>query len=378
MRISDVRSVVLGDLHFVVLESESQLTGIGQSACWAYPGAVDAVVKAFRPALIGADARNIEHLHRLLTKMGPFRGSILSAAVSAVDIALWDLAGKALNVPTYQLLGGKCRDRVRLYCILTAASTEGLVAEARQAAEAGFTAVKVAPLAGESFDLSQASLVSSVVERVAAVRDAVGQQVDIIVELAARLTPAQALPVIEAVGRLHPLFVEDPIQVDSVQSQAVIASRVNVPMGQGERLDSLQEFRELLERGGAEYIRPDLGAAGGFTRVKKIAALAESYHAIVVTHNYFGPVLTAASATLDVCIPNFLVQEYVMRDESEIHHAFRSHWQREGGFLRTPDVPGIGIDFDETRFDPQDYVGYMGPRLYNVPRREDGSLAPAV
>src|SRR5439155_25851 len=139
--------------------------------------------------------------------------------------------------------------------------------------------------------------------------------VDVIIEMHRKLTPLQALPVSEACGQFRPLFVEDPIQIDSIQSQAEIARRLTVPFANGERLHTIWEFRELLVAGGSQYLRPDVGLAGGLTHVKKIAALAESFHAAVVTHNFLGPVLTAASVHLDVSIPKFVVQEYSKVDE---------------------------------------------------------------
>src|SRR5207253_8935574 len=134
--------------------------------------------------------------------------------------------------------------------------------------------------------------------------------VDIIIELHRKLTPLQALPVIEAIAQFNPLFVEDAIQIDSIVSQAEVARRVSTPMANGELLHTIWEFRELLVHGGSQYVRPDVGLAGGLTHCKKIAALAEAFHAAVVTHNFLGPVLTAASVHLDISIPNFIVQEY--------------------------------------------------------------------
>jgi galactonate dehydratase len=263
MEIAEVQSVVRGDAHFVALRASDGLTGVGQSACWGYPGAVHAVVETFRPYLLGADPGRIEHHWHHLYRMGPFRGSVLTAAVSAVDLALWDLLGKRLGVPVWQLLGGTGAD--------------ALAAEAAAAVADGFTAVKFDPLPGNHGDLSQARLVAETEATTAAVRDTVGPDVDLLIELHRKLTPLQAAAVVPALGRHLPLLVEDPIQIDSVSSQAEVARRApGVPMANGERLHTIWEFKELLAQGGAQYVRPDIGLAGGLSHGRKIAALAEA------------------------------------------------------------------------------------------------------
>src|SRR5206468_4310407 len=210
-----------------------------------------------------------------------------------------------------------------------------------------FTAIKFDPVPRGYQDLTLPGLVSAVVERVAAGRAAVGNDVDIILELHRKLTPLQAIPLAAAVAQFHPLFFEDPIQIDSIASQAEIARRVSIGVAQGERLHTIWEFRELLAQGGTEFVRPDVGLAGGITHCKKIAAIAESYHAALVTHNFLGPVLTAASVHLDVSIPNFVVQEYYAKaDEGPLGEAFPGALKREGGYLPLPEAPGLGVELD--------------------------------
>jgi len=378
VKIEQVRSIVLGDLHFVKIATDSGLVGVGQSACWAYPNAVSSIVDSFRPYLVGQDPMRTEHIWQRLYRMGPFRGSVLMGAVSSIDIALWDIKGKHYRAPVWELLGGRYRDRVRLCLMLSDGSVDELVDGARTALREGFTAIKFFALPAGYQDMSQAALIKTTCEKVNAVRDAVGPEADIILELGRRLTPPQAISLIEALVPVRPLFFEDPIQIDSISSQAEIARRVNAPLAYGERLHSIWEFRELLAQGGTQYVRPDLGLAGGFSQCKKIAAVAESYHAIVATHNYFGPLLTAASIHLDVCSPNVAVQEYLIRDESPIHGAINSTLRREGGFMCVPESPGLGVEFDETHAPPEAYRDYMGGFIYKTPIRLDGSVALSV
>jgi galactonate dehydratase len=377
MRIAEVESLLLGGAHFVRIATDQGQVGLGQSACWAYPDAVHAVIGTFRGYLMGQDPRQIERHWQHLYRMGPFRGSVLSGAVSAVDIALWDIKGQILQAPIWELLGGKYRDRVRLHLLMGGATPDDLRTNARAAADEGFTAIKFDPIPEGFGDMTQDALVRRVVERVAAAREAVKSDVDIILELHRKLTPLQALPVIEAVAQFHPLFVEDPVQIDSIVSQADVARRLSTPIANGERLHTIWEFRELLVYGGSQYVRPDVGLAGGLTHTRKIAAIAESFHSAVVTHNFLGPVLTAAAVHLDTAIPNFVVQEYARTDETSKWSGFSGVLQRQGGYLLPPEAPGLGVRLVDTSVDGS--LHPLGDRaLHDIPLRSDGSVVYAV
>lgn len=376
MRIAAVESLVAGSGQFVLITTDDGLVGLGQSACWGYPGAVQAVIQTFREYLVGQDPMRVEHHWQYLYRMAPFRGSVLGGALSAVDMALWDIKGQKLQVPVWELLGGRCRDRIRLHLLMGGASPQEIAANARAAVAEGFTAIKFDPVPDDAADLTLEGLVAAVSERLAAAREAVGREADVIVELHRKLTPLQAVPVAETIARFHPLFIEDPIQIDSIQSQAEIARRISGALANGERLHTIWEFRELLAHGGSQFVRPDLGLAGGFTHCKKIAAIAESYHAAVVTHNFLGPVITTASVHLDVSIPNFIVQEYHKVDEDEaVVAAFPGALKRQGGYLPVPEAPGLGVRLDRAKLDAASRV-LWDPR--GAPLRADGSVARAV
>jgi galactonate dehydratase len=372
-KIERVESLPIGGGYFVRITTDDGLSGVGQSAAWGYPAAVDQVVQSFTKYLLGQDPMRIEHHWQYLYRMAPFRGNVVSGAVSAVDIALWDIKGQRLQAPIWELLGGRCRDRVRLHLLMGGGTAEDVHARAREAAAEGFSAIKFDPLPSGFQDLSLDGLVATAVEQVAAAREAVGREVDIIVELHRKLTPLQALPLCEALAQFRPLFIEDPIQIDSIQSQAEIARRLTAPIGNGERLASIWEFRELLVAGGPQYVRPDVGLAGGLTHCKKIAAIAESFHAAVVTHNFLGPVLTAASVHLDVSIPNFVVQEYSKIDEQQAA-AFPGAPRRQGGYLPVPEAPGLGLRIDDAK------LAELGRSVAGrqLPLRADGSVAYSV
>jgi galactonate dehydratase len=377
LQIAEVESLLLGGAHFVRITTDQGQIGLGQSACWAYPAAVDGVISTFREYLLGKDPRQIERHWQHLYRMGPFRGSVLSGAISAVDIALWDIKGQILQAPIWELLGGRYRDRVRLHLLMGSGTPDDIATNARKAADEGFTAIKFDPIPAGFGDMTQDALVRSVVANVAAAREVVRSDVDIILELHRRLTPLQALPVIEAVAPFNPLFVEDPVQIDSIVSQSEIARRVSQPIANGERMHSIWEFREMLVHGGSQYVRPDVGLAGGLTHCKKIAAIAESFHSAVVTHNFLGPVLTAAAVHLDTSIPNFVVQEYTLADESPRWSGFEGVLRRQGGYLLPPEVPGLGIKLARASVDAV-LAPLGGQPLHNIPVRQDGSVVYAV
>ena len=374
MKIEAVESFLIDNAYVVRVRTDTGLTGIGQTACWGYPEAVEQIVDTFRGYLVGEDPFRIEHHWQVMYRLKPFRGSALSGAVSAVDIALWDIKGKHLQAPVWELMGGSCRDKIRLHLLMGGGSTPEEVAEnARAAADEGFTAVKFDPLPTGYQDMAHARLMSTARDQLAAAREAVGDDVDIIVELHRKLTPMVAVALAQELVEFRPLFYEDPIQIDSIMSQGEIAQRINLPLANGERMHTIWEFRELLAHGGPQYVRPDLGLAGGLTHCKKIAAIAESYHSAVVTHNYLGPILTAASVHLDTCIPNFVVQEYSKNDEAPEMRVYKSTLRREGGYMPVPEAPGLGVELDEALLagaerQPKN-IGGMPPL------RQDGSVA---
>jgi len=384
MKIERVESILAGNSQIVRIFTDNGLVGVGQSACWGYLEATDAVVKKFADYLVGKDPLDIEHHWQYLYRMGPFRGSVLSGAVSAVDIALWDIKGKQLEAPVWQLLGGKVRNKIRLHLLMggvrpdasdQGTTSQGLMLNSREAVEQGFTAIKTDPLPDGFQSMTLPRLIHDTRENVAAMREGAGMDCDIILEMHRKLTPMVAIALAEQLVEFQPAFYEDPVQIDSIKSQAEVAKRTTLPVANGERMHSIWEFREMFEVGGSQYARPDLGLAGGFTAVKKIAAIAESYHSAVVTHNFLGPVLTAAACGLDTSIPNFLTQEYSKEDEQPFNAMFNSAWQRDGGYIPVPDAVGIGIDLEVEGFQSQTYE----PRnLQVIPMREDGSVGYSV
>lgn len=375
MKIDKIESFLMGNGYVLRIHTDTGISGVGQTACWGYPEAVEKIVNTFEKYLIGQNPLRIEHHWQYLYRMGPFRGTALCGAISAVDIALWDIKGKHFGVPIWELLGGNCRDKIRLHLLGGGNTPETMFDAAKAAVEEGFTALKFDPLVGGFQDMAVDRLVKTARDLVAAAREGGGPDLDLIVEVHRKLTPMNSIVLESALAPFNLYFVEDPIQIDTIKTQAELAKRMTSPVGNGERFTTIWEFRELLEAGGPQYVRPDVGLAGGLTHCKKIAAIAEAYHSAVVTHNFLGPLITAASLHLDTSIPNFITQEYTKADESSDFAVFKVAYQREGGYIPIPEAPGLGIELDdsliaETPYQPMN----TGTTLL----REDGSVAYAV
>lgn len=375
MKIDKIESFLMGNGYVLRIHTDTGISGVGQTACWGYPEAVEKIVNTFEKYLIGQNPLRIEHHWQYLYRMGPFRGTALSGAISAVDIALWDIKGKHFGVPIWELLGGNCRDKIRLHLLGGGNTPETMFDAAKAAVEEGFTALKFDPLVGGFQDMAVDRLVKTARDLVAAAREGGGPDLDLIVEVHRKLTPMNSIVLESALAPFNLYFVEDPIQIDTIKTQAELAKRMTSPVGNGERFTTIWEFRELLEAGGPQYVRPDLGLAGGITHCKKIAAIAEAYHSAVVTHNFLGPLITAASLHLDASIPNFITQEYTKADESSDFAVFKVAYQREGGYIPIPEAPGLGIELDDSLIAE---TPYRPMNTGTTPLREDGSVAYAV
>jgi len=384
MKIDKIESILSGNSHFVRIITDDGIEGIGQSACWGYMEAAHTVINTFERYLIGKNPLNIEHHWQHLYRMGPFRGSILNAAISAVDIALWDIKGKYLSAPIWMLIGGKVRDKIRLHLLMGGsrpdASDLGTTAEnlrlnAIDARNEGYTAVKIDPLPDGYQSMTISRLIKETKDNVAALREGAGLDVDIILEIHRKLTPMNAIALAEELKEFNPLFYEDPIQIDSIKSQGEIANKTSLPLANGERMHNIWEFREMFEAGGSQYARPDLGLAGGITHVKKIASIAESYHSALVTHNFLGPVLTAAACTIDSTIPNFITQEFSTIDESPVNNMIKTSWKRNGGYIEVSEKIGLGI---EVEFDKLKKENFETRLDIKIPMRDDGSVGYSV
>ncbi len=384
MKIVNVESLLVDpSCHLVRVTTDDGTTGIGESGFHGYPEAVEGVLKRIRQYLIGKDPLSIDHHWQYVYRNMHHRGGALNGALSAIDIALWDIAGKHFGAPVWQLLGGKCRDKIRAYMHVRGDSIEELAKNAEKTVKNGFTAVRFGPLRG-SERLGYSELIKSNANLMGAVREAVGDSVDLCFDVHGRFSPMEAIAFCKEVEKYLPLFIEDPIMQDSAERIAYVAANTTLPIATGERLHNLFEFRELLIWKACKLVRPDVCLCGGITQSKKIASLAEAFQVGVVPHNPLSPVSTAACIQIDACIPNAVVQEYTgeqgvqlqaTRPGVDRRKVVKSPVKLENGYLLVPDVPGIGVEIDEKAV--FEYMRSYVMRKIETPLHPDGSVADA-
>lgn len=376
MKITQVEPIFVDRYLFVRVHTDAGITGIGESGAWGFLEASERAVQKFALYLAGQDPLRIEHHWQYMYRWSHFRGAAIMGAISAIDIALWDIAGKHFEIPAYQLLGGACRDRARCYVHVFGSTTDELVEGCVRAKADGFSAVgHLTPFLDEPHDIpyfeTHVGKMQAAIDRVRRYREAVGDSVDLCIEIHRRLSPAEAVVLGRGIEPYHPMFYEDPVRPDNFDSMAAVARQVGVPIATGERLHTLDEFAMLLSRDAVQYVRPDVCLAGGLTHTKKIAALAEAFGAGVVPHNPLSPVSTAACLQLAACIPNFSLQEYPGDEGSaEKREMVDEAPRREGDSLLIPERPGIGIELAP---DAAERLPYR-PRLVDTRLGVDGSV----
>ena len=297
-------------------------------------------------------------------------GSVVQGALSAIDIALWDIKGKRLGVPIYDLMGGRTRDKVRCYMHVGGATKDELVASAIAAAKDGFTAVRFTPFPPDYYlHKSYTEWADEAVDRVGAVKEAVGSNVDICVEIHRQMNPAESIWLGRRLEQFNPFFYEDPMLPDSPARMGEVADQCNIPIATGERFTTIFEYEQLLSANAAAYVRPDLCLCGGLSGSKKVAAMAEAKHVKVIPHNPLSPVSTAACVQLDACIPNFALQEYTGESEPPKSDLLVTPLELVEGYLIVPEGPGLGIELNEAALS-----GPENPKILDTPIGFDGSV----
>ena len=355
MKITAVEAVPVDTYLFAKVHTDEGITGLGESGAWGYLEASEAAIRKFGRYLVGQNPLRMEHHWQYMYRFSHFRGAAIMGAISALDIAMWDIAGKHFGVPVYQLMGSKTRDKARVYYHVIGDTREKLIQGVKDAKAQGFTAVgHLTPFLDESRDVpffkTHVDKIRDAIETVRAYREAVGDEVDLCIEIHRRLTPAEAIVLARGIEEFHPFFYEDPILPENFDAMGLVAQHISIPIpiATGERLHSVHEFEMLLRRGAVQYVRPDVCMAGGLTHLKKIAAVAEAHYVGVVPHNPLSPVSTAACLQLAACIPNFAIQELPTGEhEPPKSEIVKSAVQVEDGFLIVPDAPGIGVELRE-------------------------------
>lgn len=356
MKITDIQTaaVNLGDGNhvFVKVLTDEHLHGTGEAYRVGPDHAVEQVVHYLKDWLIGEDPTRIEHLWRLMYNGSRFPGgSLLNAAISGIEIALWDVKGKAHGVPVYQLIGGRCRDRVRVYRAIGGSTPEQIAADARLAVKEGFTGVKMSPQPGEHNSLPWGVVLRETARRMEAARRALGDEVEIGLDPHAQIfEPIRAWELSEAVRPYRPMFFEEPLRPENVEALAKLKEKMGIPLATGEMLYTKYQFRDVIAAHAADILQPDLILCGGLMEAKKIAAMAEAAYLTVAPHNPMGPISTAVSTHFAASTPNFLILEYTRDSEPPARDLILKPLKLVDGYLEIPEVPGLGIELNERAF----------------------------
>ena len=331
MKVTGVRVLSADRFNYVKVETDEGIHGVGElhpaSGTGGTPFLPIAGVHYCAEYLVGKDPHHIERHWQHMFRCSLFRGGPdIMAAIGAIDIALWDIKGKAYGKPVYELLGGPTRDKVRLYTHVNGTTPQELVADAATAVAEGFTAVRAYPFGdfynrdpekGRALDTMSFGLMQhEAVERIGALRDAVGPDIDVMIDVGNRLTPAEAIGVGRALEPFNLYFFEDPIEPENMDQLEYVAANVPMPVAVGERLYTIYQFLDLLKHKAVAFVRPDLSLAGGITNIRKIAAIAEANYVGVSPHNPLSCVQTAACVQLDAATHNISVQEWPRDDDS--------------------------------------------------------------
>lgn len=350
---------------FLKVHTDAGITGLGEPITEGRALTCKQAVEEIAPYLIGKDPRAVVHHWQAIYRHAFYRGGpILTSALSGIDQALWDIKGKALGVPVYELLGGPLRNRVRVYA--QARTPETVKAALRQ----GFTAFKTGPAKLDdkwAKFVESPAYVANVAEKFAELRAVAGTRADIAIDFHGAISPATAKLLIKALEPHQPMFVEEPVQCQNVDAMAEIARSTHLPIATGERIFTKWGFREILEKKAAIILQPDLCHAGGITEVRLIAGMAEAYYASIAPHNPLGPISLAAGIQIAASIPNFLCQEQVSLGEGYLKKPFVVR----DGHVDVPAAPGLGIELDEALIADKIDHDWKNPESYDS---DDGSV----
>jgi len=348
---------------FLKVHTNAGITGLGEPILEGRALTCKQAVDEIAPYLVGKDPRRVVHHWQAIYRHAFYRGGpILTSALSGIDQALWDIKGKALGVPVYELLGGPTRDRVRVY------AHAGTPDAMRAALSRGFTAFKTGPAKKRPARYVETpAAVKYAAEKFAELRATVGEECDIGIDFHGAISPATAKLLIKALEPYQPMFVEEPCQAQNHDVMAEIARGTHLPIATGERVFTKWGFLEVLQKRAATILQPDLSHAGGITEARLIAGMAEAYYASIAPHNPLGPISLAAGVQLAASIPNFMCQEQVSLGEGYLKRPLTVR----DGYLDLPAGPGLGIELDENALADKINHDWRNPETYDA---DDGSV----
>lgn len=324
---------------FLKMHTDQGITGLGEPIVEGRADTVATAVKEIEPYLLGKDPRQVIHHWQAIYRHAFYRGGpVLTSALSGVEQAMWDIKGKLLGVPVYEILGGPTRNKIKVY------KHAGTPENIKEAVSRGFTMFKTSVLnARQSGVIASKSFIDKAVERFAQLREAAGDEAEIGIDFHGAISPQNASLLIKELEPFKPLFIEEPVQCQNVDVMAEIAKKTYIPIATGERIFTKWGFREILEKGAASILQPDLCHCGGIFEARLIAGMAEAYYASVAPHNPLGPISLACGIQLAASIPNFLCQEQVTLGDGYLKVPFKV----KNGHVSLPTGVGLGIELDE-------------------------------
>ena len=338
---------------FLKIDTDEGISGWGEPVIEGRADTVRTAVEEFRLNLIGRDPARIEDLWQEMYRTGFYRGGPeVMSAIAGIDQALWDIKGKALGVPVYELLGGACREKLKVYRWIGGDRPADVANAAREAVSQGYSAVKM-NATEEMHYIDSYEKIDAVCQRVAAIREALGLQLDIAVDFHGRVHKTMAKVLAKALDEFHLMFIEEPVLPQNNEALREIARATTTPIATGERMFSRWEFKNLLQDGYVDIIQPDLSHAGGISECKKIAAMAEAFDVAVAPHCPLGPVALGACIQLDICTPNVFIQEqslgihYNKGGDLLDYLKDPSIYSYKDGFIDAVTGPGLGVELDE-------------------------------
>ena len=338
---------------FVEIVTDNGLTGWGEAVLEGHASAVLACVQEMKDYLIGADPTRIEDLWSTMYRAGFYRGGgVLMSAISGIDQALWDIKGKFYGAPVYELMGGRCRDRMKVYSWIGGDRPSDVGAAAKEKMDAGFKAIKMN--ATEELQMIDTyDKIDAVLERVAAIRESCGKYFGIAIDFHGRVHKPMAKVLAKKLEEFDPMFIEEPVLCESMECFKEIAAACNIPIATGERLFSKYDFKRLLTAGGVDIIQPDLSHAGGITEVKKIASMAEAYDVALAPHCPLGPIALAACLNVDATSYNAVIQEQSIGIHYNVGKTVLDYVENKkdfefvDGFVELPRLPGLGVEVNK-------------------------------
>jgi galactonate dehydratase len=374
MKIENVQTYLVEAGHrnwlFTKILTDEGITGISETTIKRKERTLKASVEELIRFLIGKDPTCIEdHVEKMYRDAFWVGGAMLVSAISAVEAAMWDILGKSVGLPIYKIMGGPTRERIRVYRWIGAgrdAPPDAWIDAALEAKEQGFTAVKIGALGMTSLYGSEKETeglspgaIKAIVKRLASIREAVGWEFDIAIDLGGRLNSANAIRLISNLEELDLMFVEEPLPPENVDALVRVANAVRTPLATGERLHTKYAYRELLEKNAVAILQPDVCNVGGILESKKVAAMAEAYYVPIAPHNPNGPVATAMTAHVAASIPNFLIMETVgsLEPERTRHEEIvLEPLEIKDGYLELPLRPGLGVELNEDAISHHPFV----------------------